>query len=585
MAAALRPLGATARSAARAHSGWLRQVPALTLFLFLAPLGAGLVFTLLPAFGWLPALGGHVLSLAPWRALFAAPELAGALGLTLVTGVGATVAATALVLLFVAACQGSRLFAGIRRLLAPLLAVPHAALALGFAFLIAPSGWIVRLLSQTATLWGDGWSTPPDIATLPDPHGIALGAALLIKETPYLLLMTLAALDQVQAGRALAVARSLGYGPVMAWLKVVLPQVYPQIRLPIFAALAYSLSVVDMAIILAPSTPPPLAVLLVRWFGDPDLARRFTAAAGATLQFAVVAATILLWLGAERALAAGLRSWLAGGRRGGSGRLAHRAAGTAIVAVFALAGLALAGMALWSVATRWRYPDLLPAALTPATWLRHADALSWPFGVTLVIALVVAVTALALVLGCLENEQRHGLHPTARALWLLYLPLLVPQVSFLFGLQVLLSACRLDGSWAGLAWSHLLFVLPYVFLSLADPWRSLDERYARSARCLGASPARVFWRIKLPMLARPAMFAFAVGVAVSVAQYLPTLFAGGGRFATLTTEAVTLAAGGDRRVIGVYALLQALLPVLVFGVVLRLTSARRGSAHGPGMPT
>ena len=40
---------------------------------------------------------------------------------------------------------------------------------------------------------------------------------------------------------------------------------------------------------------------------------------------------------------------------------------------------------------------------------------------------------------------------------------------------------------------------------------------------------------------------------MSVGQYLPTLFAGNGRVATLTTEAVTLAAGADRRVIGVYA--------------------------------
>ena len=85
---------------------------------------------------------------------------------------------------------------------------------------------------------------------------------------------------------------------------------------------------------------------------------------------------------------------------------------------------------------------------------------------------------------------------------------------------------------------------------------------------LGASPARVFWCIKLPMLLRPVLFALAVGFAVSVGEYLPTVFAGGGRFATLTTEAVSLAAGGDRRVIGVYAFLQALLPWLGFTLAI-----------------
>ena len=98
----------------------------------------------------------------------------------------------------------------------------------------------------------------------------------------------------------------------------------------------------------------------------------------------------------------------------------------------------------------------------------------------------------------------------------------------------------------------------------------MDERYARSALCLGASPARVFWRVKLPLLRRPVATAAAIGFAVSVAQYLPTLFAGAGRWPTLTTEAVALAATADRRVIAVAALLQALLPLLAIRCRRRL---------------
>jgi putative thiamine transport system permease protein len=72
----------------------------------------------------------------------------------------------------------------------------------------------------------------------------------------------------------------------------------------------------------------------------------------------------------------------------------------------------------------------------------------------------------------------------------------------------------------------------------------------------------------VPLLLRPICIALAVGFAVSVAQYLPTLFAGGGRYATLTTEAVALSAGADRRVIGVYASAQALMPLLPFALAL-----------------
>jgi len=262
------------------------------------------------------------------------------------------------------------------------------------------------------------------------------------------------------------------------------------------------------------------------------------------------------------------RVWIAGGRRGGSGWAIKIAAGGAMRLVVALALAALAANALWSVAERWRYPAVLPTAWALTRWQHHAGELGALIWTTAALGVTAALCALGLTLGCLENEQRHGLHVSNRGLWLIYTPLLVPQVSFLFGLQVLLVGAGLDGSWIGLVWSHLLFVLPYVFLSLGDPFRRLDERYARSARCLGASPNRVLWRIKLPMLWRPVLAACAVGFAVSAAQYLPTLFAGAGRFDTLTTEAVGLAAGADRRVIGLYALVQSLLPLLPFALAV-----------------
>src|SRR3546814_3589662 len=93
--------------------------------------------------------------------------------------------------------------------------------------------------------------------------------------------MTLAALGQADAERARTMARTLGYGPVAAWLKAVFPRVYPQIRLPVYAVIAYAVSVVDVALVLGPTAPALLAVRLLRWFPDPDLAMRFLASAGA----------------------------------------------------------------------------------------------------------------------------------------------------------------------------------------------------------------------------------------------------------------------------------------------------------------
>ena len=71
-------------------------------------------------------------------------------------------------------------------------------------------------------------------------------------------------------------------------------------------------------------------------------------------------------------------------------------------------------------------------------------------------------------------------------------------------------------------------------------------------------------QVRLPLLLRPTLVAFAIGFAVGVGLYLPTLFAGAGRIATLTTEAVTLSSGADPRVMGVYTMLQAFVPLGVY---------------------
>jgi putative thiamine transport system permease protein len=489
------------------------------------------------------------------------PGFATSLRLTLVVGASATLLSLTLAIAIAALAAERRIYRRLQQLATPVLASPHAAIAIGLAFLIAPSGWLVRLAAP---------SLPPDIVTLQDPWGLAFIAGLLLKEVPYLLLMLAGAAGQVRVAETLAIAAGMGYRRPVAWLKLVLPLLYPQIRLPVYAVLAFSLSVVEVGLVLGPGNPPSLAILATRWFADYDLARYFPASAAAMLQLLLTGIAILLWRLGEHIVAALGRRWIVRGHRDGP-VIAATGAAALLGGLALLLGLAaLAVMALWSLAPSWRFPALLPPYLTFANWMERTHEILPPLGNSAMVAVASALLALLLAVACLENETRQRLRPGAGALWLLYLPLLVPQIAFLFGAQLLLVRAGLDGTLVAVIWAHLLFVLPYVFLSLADPWRALDPRFARSAAGLGAAPARILCRIKLPMLLRPLLIALAVGFAVSIGQYLPTIFAGAGRVATLTTEAVTLASGGDRRIVGVYAFLQAMLPLLLYGVHIGL---------------
>ena len=297
---------------------------------------------------------------------------------------------------------------------------------------------------------------------------------------------------------------------------------------------------------------------------DADLGRRFEASAGAVAQLALSTLAILIWIGAERAVSPIVRRLRCSGLRFARDRIV-RVAIAAMVSVSALlvfAGLLL--LCLWSFAETWPFPDAFPQTLSLHTWQRQLPNIERPLWNTLAIGVAATVAAIVLALACLERETRVGNTGGTRALAVLYLPLIVPQAAFVFGLQLFLLFVGVGADPLALVLAHLVFVLPYVFLSLSDPWRAFDPRFAMVAANLGAGQNRIFWRIRLPMLLRPVLAATAVGFAVSVGQYLPTLLIGGGRWPTVTTEAVALASGGDRRLIGVYALLQLVLPLVGF---------------------
>ncbi|QBF30849.1 ABC transporter permease [Thalassococcus sp. S3] len=544
------------------------------------PVGAGLMGAVFPAFGYLPPAGLTEFSLAPVKALFDWPGLGVASRLSLTTGLLATLIALSIVTLVLAGWSGTKPFRALERLLSPLLAVPHAAAAFGLAFLIAPSGWLSRLLSPAAT----GWDKPPDLVILQDPYGLSMTAGLVAKEVPFLLLMALAAIGQSDARRRVRVAQALGYGRVTGWLKSVFPAIYAQIRLPVYVVLAYSMSTVDVALILGPTLPPPLSVQVVRWMNDPDLTMRLVASAGALMQLGLVLAALLVWRVGELIVQRLGDVWVLSGRRGARADIFLRPLGLLaglITAISLIIGLA--GLAIWSVSGFWGFPAPLPDQFTLRGWSRNLDGLIDTTVTTFLIAFAATGIAVLLVVGCLEAEFRRSRPITRRGIWLIYLPLLIPQIAFLPGLQTLLLSLGGKDGLAPVVATHVVFVLPYVFLSLGDPWRAWDRRHAVVAAGLGSGQTDIFWRVRLPMMLRPILTAAAVGLAVSIGQYLPTLLVGGGRVSTLTTEAVALAAGGDRRTIGIYAVAQTAVVMLPFALALAIPALmwrnRRG-LHG-----
>lgn len=512
---------------------------------------------LLAALAW--ALDGAVDARA-WTDLFASPALPRALGLSLWVGAAGTLGALALTLWLVTHLHDTPAWQRVQRTLGALLSMPHAAFAVGLALLLMPSGLLLRLAAPLA-----GWEQPPDVATVQDPWGLALILGLLGKELPFLLWNVAALLhppDQaLRIRRQLQTAQTLGYSSASAWWRLLWPQLLPRLALPLLAVWVYALTVVDMALVLGPTRPPTLAVLAWQWLLDADAALNRQGAAAAWLLALLAAAGAVLAWSLARALRPPLRARrVRGDRPPARPRLALR---RALLGVGGGSYLLVAAMlAFVSVARVWRFPSLWPQRASLEAWLAVLDA-GDTLGVTVGLAAAAALTGLALALAWMETT------PPAwdrRAAPLVFAPMLVPGLLLAAGLYRLALQCRLDGTLAGLWLAHSLYCAPYALVALAPAYRGFDLRFEQAARTLGRSRAAFLIRVKWPMLLAPIASALAVGVAVSVGQYLSTQFVGAGRHPTVTTEALTLASGGQRNLMAAFALLQALLPLAGFAL-------------------
>lgn len=533
----------------------LRFSYVLILLACIFPTLIGLAGVFLSSLSYIPPLELNHLHLSAFSQVFQWQGIWHSLLLSAVTAIVSTYIACFITFSILQATWGNRFWRYIQSTLSVLVAMPHVAFAIGFAFLFAPTGLGMRVMESLA-IWPIDHQDQSLSILVKDPYGLGLICVLALKEVPFLLLMSIGVLQQMNVSQIEKVSASLGYNRAQTWMKCILPQWISKIRFPLYAVIAYSVSVVDLALILGPTHPPTFAMLLWQWFNEPDLMLFPRAAAGGVVLFCLAFLLIAFVRLIEYTLTQGFKSWQYSGRFGFG--LAGK---TKYVLLLSLFFLVFPILILWSVAQRWRFPDLLPSRYSFRFWQAEAIGIQSNFETSLMIALIAGTFALLFAVIAHEYRDRYTWHLPA---YVIVIPMIVPQLSLLFGLQV--GTLYFDNEYYlfWVCWSHVFFAFPYVYLSLDGPWRSYDQRLTRMALSLGKSPLYAWIHVKFPQLLTAVMMAWAMGISVSLAQYLPTLLLGAGRISTLTTEAVALSSGFDRRVTAIYALGQAILPFLFF---------------------
>ncbi|WP_240692169.1 ABC transporter permease [Alteromonas portus] len=562
------------------------------LLLLCIPVLAGLVGVIFPALGYFPAIGANGFSTQVFVTLFTLPDVWQMMMLSLFTGFGSTLLAVIAAFCILATFYQSSLLGKIQGVLSPFLVFPHAAAAIALLFVVSPSGIFAAIITRLNAYLSHVFTSPFTNGTLPinemasisemalpaandgtllyDDTGLSILIALSLKELPFIMLMTLSVMSQPLVKKKLTgyvqVGTALGYSPTASFFKLVLPTIYSQIKLPLLAVLVFATSNVEIPLILGPNNPSTLAVAIMHWFNHIDLSMRLLASSAAVVQVAVSAVAVMLFLGGEQLVKhVGKRSLSSGNRYFADAAL--RACGFTVMAVYIILICAVVyTVVTYSFAKQWHFPLLLPEGLTLLHWDTAISALASPLINSLLLGVMVSTTSITLVLFTLESEQLKPARTFASNAFSasLFLPLLVPGVAFLYGLVWFQQLVFQDAVWFHTYIAHMVYVVPYVFLSMAVAYRRLDNRYAMVAQSLGKTPWQVFYHVKLPSLFSAIMVAWALGLAISFSQYLPTLLASGGTIPTITTEAVASVSGSSTRLTAVYVIIQAVMPLLGF---------------------
>lgn len=165
-----------------------------------------------------------------------------------------------------------------------------------------------------------------------------------------------------------------------------------------------------------------------------------------------------------------------------------------------------------------------------------------------------------------------------------FLPFVVSPVTVAFGLLLLYPAW--SASLPLLLAAYALLAYPFVANALGAALDALPAGVLQVARTLGASPARVFWRVTLPLVQPALRRGMAFAAATALGEFAVTLFLSRPEWSTLSTliyERLGRPGAANREEALVLAAVLVLLAWLVFVLIDGPGRDRRSAPAGGGL--
>ena len=544
--------------------GLLAKVLAIFLgILIIIPIIFGFIGFFLPSFGYFPILGKSEFNLNYFYISFNIAGISKSIILSLFTGLGSTLLALFFSQVILLYFFKTRAYNYIKIIISPLIALPHITMAIGLIFLFSPSGLFFRLFSP----WLTGFDRPPNFFIIPDEYGFFLILGLILKEIPFFILVSLSAIQQFSARQIFDLGKSLQNSNFSSWCILIFPLIYKKIRLVIFIVIAFTASVVDMSLILAPSTPSTLAIRILQIYQSSDIDSFFIASNLALIQLLIIIILLLSWMILERIVEHKLFFIFFMKVLSFKIFFLKNLIFASAAILFSLSVLGIFSSLLWGFSKNWYFPSFFPNSIDIDTFINFYNENKFIVFISIFISVVVSFLSSLLTIIWVELMDILKMKKLYLE-WIIFIPLFIPQISFLIGLQSFIILFNFDSFLIPLIIIQLFYVIPYSFIILAPSLREIKKDIIRVAASLGKNRFQRLVQIKLPIIMSSFLTSFAIGMLVSFSLYIPVYFIGAGRVTTLTVEALNLALSGSRQDLGVATFFQIIIPILILITVV-----------------
>lgn len=186
----------------------------------------------------------------------------------------------------------------------------------------------------------------------------------------------------------------------------------------------------------------------------------------------------------------------------------------------------------------------LPVKWSGFSWkwyeqLFHNSALLEALGNSLLLGVLSCL--LSAVIGTLGAVGMSGIHWKGKGVleYISLLPLMIPEIILGMVLMAFFSILHLPFGMLTLVLGHTVFCVPYIFMEVKARLVGMDPSLEEAARDLGASPARAFVDITLPLIMPAVMSGALLAFAMSMDDVVISIFVNGPRLSTLPIKVYT----------------------------------------------